>query len=208
MKTIKNYLFLANMIICQVVFSQQVVTAPDVTAAVSAQSSSQTANHASTFAKITAQLAKMEELNKMYDETMKYVKVVNSLVANANQVIVIKKDMEGIITEYKSSVLIIQNEPLIDAPSKQYYLKGLSVTLDESLSVYADIFSILSEDMIMNDSERLNALTRIQTQLSEQRRFIHYLNNKIKAGIEIKKQKIKNSNFINNENREILTKKP
>lgn len=207
MKKLKIYLSLASITICQAVFPQQVVSAPDVTAVVTAQSATQKINHGLTIAKITAQLEKMQELNKMYDETMKYVKVVNNLVATSNQVVSIKKDMEGIITEYKSTVLTIQNESLIDLPSKQYYLKGLSVTLDESLAIYGDLYSVLSEDMIMNDSERLNALSRIQSSLSEQRRFIRYLNTKIKSSLEIKKQKISNSDFIIKQKKDILNNK-
>lgn len=154
-------------------------------------------------AEAAKQFEKLKELKEKYEEQMKLVKVVNSVIANGKEMIKIKKNLSSITSEYSKGINYIKNEPTIDNVSKAKLMSGYSVKLSESLDYFVDASNFISDSYQMNDAERIKMLNETNEKLEFQKGFIIYLNNKIKYNVLVIKEKKGNAAFLTKEYKSI-----
>lgn len=146
-------------------------------------------------------------LKDKYTEQINLVKQVNGYLSTGNQILRIKSTIKDITKEYTNALIYIKNEPIIDYESKGVLIKGYSLKLNESLSVFEDAITALSGNLNMNDAERLAILNNSEEKLKEQKRFLIYLKNKIIYNVKKQKVEKANAEFIKSEVQSINKKK-
>lgn len=145
------------------------------------------------------QVNQLVALKDKYTEQLKLVKEVNSYLSTGNQILRIKSSIRDITREYSNALTYIKKESIIDYQSKAKLINGYSIKLNESLSVFEDVTTALSENLNMNDADRLAILNSADEKLKDQKRFLIYLRNKINYTVQTLKNNQRNSDFIKNE---------
>lgn len=154
-------------------------------------------DRASALAKAAATLQQLKALKEQYDKTMDMVEDISDYVKKSKQVINMKNNLADITTEYSRGISYVYSEKNISSKDKAVFSAVYSKLIDKSLEDFEYGTKIITDgDLKMNDAERLNILSEVETKMNKNKNMIRYFNGTVKSAVADKVQAKKKEEYI------------
>jgi hypothetical protein len=154
-------------------------------------------DRASALAKAAATLQQLKALKEQYDKTMEMVEDISDYVKKSKQVVNMKNSLVDVTSEYSRGISYVYSEKNISGKDRQIFAEVYSKMIDKALEDFEYGTKIITDgNLKMNDAERLNILSDVETKMSKNKNMIRYFNGTVKTAVAKKVQDRKQDEYI------------
>jgi hypothetical protein len=161
-------------------------------------------DRASSLAKAAATLQQLKALKEQYDKSMEMVEDISEYVKKSKQVVNMKNNLSQITSEYSKGISYVYSEKNIDSKDRAIFSSVYTKLVEKALDDFEYGTKIITDgNLKMNDAERLNILSEVETKMTKNKNMIKYFNSSIRTAVA-KKVKEKNQQEFIAENKKSL----
>lgn len=154
-------------------------------------------DRASQLAKAVATLNQLTALKKQYDKTVEMVEDISDYVKQSKQVVNMKNNLSDITSEYSKGINFIYSDKNITAKDREVFSSVYTKMVGKALDDFEYGTKVITNgNLKMNDAERLNILSEVETKMSKNKNMIRYFNSSIKRAVAEKTKGKNQQNFI------------
>jgi len=198
-----NKLYLLMIMICMISikgFAQIPVTdaaAGGQLTALNTASLKAAGDRASQLAKAVATLNQLTALKKQYDKTVEMVEDISDYVKQSKQVINMKNNLSDITSEYSKGINFIYSDKNVSAKDREVFSSVYTKMVGKALDDFEYGTKVITNgNLKMNDAERLNILSEVETKMVKNKNMIRYFNSSIKRAVAEKTKGKNQQQFI------------
>lgn len=154
-------------------------------------------DRAASLAKAAATLQQLKALKEQYDKSMEMVEDISDYVKKSKQVVNMKNSLVEVTSEYSRGISYVYSQKNISGKDRAIFAEVYSKLIDKSLEDFEYGTKIISDGSLkMNDAERLNILSDVETKMNRNKNMIRYFNGTVKTAVAKKIQAEKKEEYI------------
>lgn len=154
-------------------------------------------DRASQLAKAVATLNQLTALKKQYDKTVEMVEDISDYVKQSKQVINMKNNLSDITSEYSKGINFIYSDKNVSAKDREVFSSVYTKMVGKALDDFEYGTKVITNgNLKMNDAERLNILSEVETKMVKNKNMIRYFNSSIKRAVAEKTKGKNQQQFI------------
>jgi len=154
-------------------------------------------DRASSLAKAAATLQQLKALKEQYDKTMEMVEDISDYVKKSKQVVNMKNSLVDVTSEYSRGISYVYSQKNISGKDRVIFADVYSKMIDKALEDFEYGTKIITDGSLkMNDAERLNILSDVETKMTRNKNMIRYFNGTVKSAVAQKIQSEKKEEYI------------
>lgn len=154
-------------------------------------------DRAAALTKAAATLQQLSELKKQYDKTVEMVEDISDYVKQSKQVINMKNYLSDITSEYSKGINYIYSDKNISDKDRAVFSSVYTKMVGKALDDFEYGTKIITDgNLKMNDAERLNILSEVESKMSKNKNMIRYFNGSIKRAVAQKTRGKNQKHFI------------
>lgn len=154
-------------------------------------------DRASALAKAAATLQQLKALKDQYDKTMEMVEDISDYVKKSKQVVNMKNSLVDVTSEYSRGISYVYSQKKISGKDRAIFADVYAKMIDKALEDFEYGTKIITDGSLkMNDAERLNILSEVETKMNRNKNMIRYFNGTVKSAVAQKIQAEKKEEYI------------
>lgn len=155
------------------------------------------ADRSASLAKAAATLQQLKALKDQYDKSMEMVEDISDYVKKSKQVVNMKNSLVDVTSEYSRGISYVYSQKNISGKDRAIFAEVYSKLIDKALEDFEYGTKIISDGSLkMNDAERLNILSDVETKMNRNKNMIRYFNGTVKTAVAKKIQAEKKEEYI------------
>lgn len=156
-------------------------------------------DRATGLARAAETLKQLKDLKSQYDKQLEMVEEISSYVKTSKQVINMKNLLVDITSSYTKGINYMYGENTISQIDKGIFSTVYSKMIGNALEDFEYGTKIIGDGTLkMNDAERLNILSQVESKMKKHKNTIQYFNSTVKTAVQKKKKEKQQVDFIQN----------